>query len=141
MLVGAHSELHGSAFEFLRNTNLSARNFFAPSRAKYDRNQFGATLGGKLRKDKAFFFADYQGTRMARGMDTGLLSVPSAINRTGDFSDIANSLTGTVKGQHWADRLTQRLGYAVTPGEPYYTAGCASSAQCVLPGARIPQSA
>ena len=79
--------------------------------------------------------------RITVGMDTGLISVPSAINRTGDFSDIANSLTGTVNGQHWADRLTQRLGYAVTPGEPYYTAGCASSAQCVLPGARIPQSA
>lgn len=135
------NQLHGSAFEFLRNTNLSARNFFAPSRAKYDRNQFGGTLGGPLRKDKGFFFVDYQGTRMTRGVDTGLISVPSAMNRAGNFSDIASALTGTVHGQNWADRLTQKLGYTVTPGEPYYAPGCTSTAQCVLPGATIPQRA
>ena len=135
------NELHGSAFEFLRNTDLSARNYFAPTRAKYDRNQFGGTLGGPIRKDKAFFFVDYQGTRMTHGVDTGLIPVPSAMNRAGDFSDIASSLTGTVNGQYWADRLTQKLGYAVSPGEPYYTPGCTSTAQCVLPGARIPQRA
>ncbi len=135
------NQLHGSAFEFLRNTNLSARNFFAPARAKYDRNQFGGTLGGPLRKDRAFFFVDYQGTRMARGVDTGLISVPSAMNRAGDFSDIASSLTGTVNGQYWAERLTQKLGYAVTAGEPYYIPGCTTTAQCVLPDGKIPQRA
>lgn len=70
------NERHGSAFEFARDTNLAARNFFAPTRAKYDRHQFGGTLGGALRKDSAFFFIDYQGTRMTRGVDTGLISVP-----------------------------------------------------------------
>ncbi len=135
------NQLHGSAFEFLRNTNLSARNFFAPSRAKYDRNQVGGTLGGPIRKERAFFFVDYQGTGMTRGVDTGLISVPSAMNRAGDFSDIASTLSGTVNGQYWAERLTQKLGYTVTPGEPYYTPGCASTAQCVLPGAKVPQRA
>ncbi len=135
------NQWHGSAFEFLRDTNLSARNFFAPSRAKYDRNQFGGTLGGPMSKDKSFFFVDYQGTRMTRGVDTGLIPVPSALNRAGDFSDIAGTLTGTVNGQYWADRLTQRLGYTVTPGEPYYTPGCGSTANCVLPNAKIPQRA
>ncbi len=138
---GGTNELHGSAFEFLRNTNLSARNYFAPSRAKYDRNQFGGTLGGPLRKDKAFFFVDYQGTRMTHGVDTGLIPVPSAMNRSGDFSDIATALAGTVNGQYWADRLTQKLGYTVTPGEPYYTPGCTNNTQCVLPYAKIPQRA
>jgi hypothetical protein len=61
------NELHGSAFEYLRNTALDARNYFAPGRAEYIRNQFGGTLGGAIRKDKLFYFADYQGTRMVPG--------------------------------------------------------------------------
>jgi hypothetical protein len=135
------NELHGSAFEFLRNTDLDARNYFAADRAMYDRNQFGATVGGPIRKDKVFFFADYQGTRMTQGVDTGLISVPSLQNRTGNFSDIASTLTGSVNGQYWADLLSEKLGYAVTPGERYYTPGCVTSAQCVLPNAQIPARA
>lgn len=133
--------LHGSAYEFARNTSLAARNFFAPSRAKYDRQQFGGTLGGRIRKDRAFYFIDYQGTRMARGVDTGLISVPSLANRSGDFSRNSDALTGTVNGQYWADRLSQKLGYTVRPGEPYYFPGCTGAATCVLPNAQIPQRA
>jgi hypothetical protein len=135
------NELHGSVFDYLRNTGLAARNFFAPARASYDRNQFGGSVGGAIRREKAFFFVDYQGTRMTRGVDTGLLSVPSQRNRSGDFSDISATLTGKVNGQYWADRLSQRLGYPVYPGEPYYVPGCTDSSQCVLPNAGIPQSA
>jgi hypothetical protein len=135
------NQLHGSVFEFARNTDLAARNFFAPERARYDRHQFGGTIGGPIRRDKAFFFADYQGTRMTRGVDTGLINVPPAAARSGDLSAIANTLTGTVNGEYWAKRLTDKLGYPVAPGEPYYTPGCASSAACVLPGARIPARA
>lgn len=133
--------IHGSAFEYLRNTSLDARNYFASERAKYVRNQFGGTLGGAIRKDKVFFFADYQGSRMTQGMETGLISVPSLQNRAGDFSDIANSLTGRINGQYWANLLSQRLGYAVASGEPYYTAGCNDAEACVLPNAQIPQRA
>ena len=135
------NELHGSAFDFLRNTSLAARNYFAPERARYDRDQFGGTLGGPVRKDKAFFFVDYQGTRMTRGVDTGLISVPSVRNRSGDLSDIAKTLNGAVNGQFWANRLSQRLGYPVYPGERYYTPGCVNHSQCVLPDARIPERA
>jgi hypothetical protein len=134
------NDVHGSAFEFARNTGLAARNFFAPERARYDRHQFGGTVGGPIRRDKVFFFGDYQGTRMTRGVDTGLISVPSAAARSGDLSGIANTLTGTVNGEYWANRLSQKLGYTVTPGEPYYTPGCTSAAACVLPNARIPQA-
>jgi len=91
---GGGNELHGSVFEFARNTNLAGRNFFAPTRAKYDRNQFGGTLGGPIRRERTFFFADYQGTRLTRGVDTGLIPVPSAGNRAGDFSDIADTPFG-----------------------------------------------
>lgn len=71
-----------------------------------------------------FFFVDYQGTRMKQAVDPGLIAVPSALNRTGDLLDQASSLTGLVNGQSWADLLTQKLGYTVTPGESYYTKGC-----------------
>jgi hypothetical protein len=135
------NQLHGSVFEYLRNTALDARNYFAPDRAEYARNQFGGTIGGAIRKDKIFYFADYQGTRMTQGVDTGLISVPSLQDRSGNFSDVASSLTGSVNGQYWADKLSQKLGYTVSPGEPYYTPACVTFAQCVFPGAQIPQRA
>ncbi len=138
------NQFHGDGFEFLRNTDLDARNYFSTERAKFEQNQFGGTLGGPLlSKGRAFFFADYQGTRLNQGVDTGRISVPSLQDRTGDLSDLAGSLTGIVDGQYWADLLSKQLGYPypVHPGEPYYTPGCASSSQCVLPNATIPQSA
>ncbi len=134
-------QFHGSLFEFLRNTDLDARNFFSPQRATFDGNQFGGTLGGPLSKGKVFFFADYQGTRTTQGIDTGLIPVPSLPDRSGDLSDVAGSLKGVVNGQYWAALLSQKLGYAVLPGEPYYTPGCVSAAQCVLPNAQIPPTA
>ncbi len=135
------NHLHGSAFDFLRNTDLDARGFFDPTRAPYIQNQFGGTLGGPVKKDKIFFFGDYQGTRNIQGIETGLLPVPSLADRTGNLSDLANQLTGTVQGSYAASLLTQKLGYGVSTGEPYYTPGCITSAQCVLPNAVIPRSA
>ncbi len=132
---------HGSAFEFLRNTNLDAKSYFSPDRAAYDRHQFGGTLGGPVRKQAIHFFADYQGTRMIEGIETGLISVPSDQERTGNLSDRASSLTGTVSGPYLAGQLAQKLGYAVSSGEPYFFSGCTSAAQCVFPNAQIPQSA
>ena len=139
-------EWHGLVFEFLRNTNLDARNYFSAERAGFHQNQFGATLGGPFlgslgRKDKLFFFADYQGTRVAEGIDTGLISVPTAAERGGDFSGSTSALTGTVSGPYFAGLLSQKLGYNVTAGESYYAAGCTNSSQCVLPNAKIPAGA
>src|SRR5260370_2365387 len=78
------NEIHGSGFEFLRNTSLDARNFFSPERGFFRQNQFGGTLGGPIAKDKLFYFGDYQGTRTSQGIDTGLIPVPTLANRTGD---------------------------------------------------------
>jgi hypothetical protein len=132
---------HGNTFEFFRNTDLDARNYFSPERAAFNQNQPGGTFGGPLKHGKVFFFGDYQATRTTQGIETGNISVPSLLNRSGNFSDIADQLTGTVNGANWANLLTQRLGYAVSPGEAYYTAGCQTTARCVFPGAVIPQRA
>lgn len=135
------NQFHGDAFEFLRNTDLDARNFFSASRGAFQQNQFGGTFGGPVIRKKIFFFSDYQGTRLKEGVDTPSIAVPSMQDRSGNLTDMANQLTGTVSGSYWAGVLSNQLGYTVNAGEPYYTAGCASSSQCVLPNATIPQSA
>jgi Carboxypeptidase regulatory-like domain/TonB dependent receptor-like, beta-barrel len=131
--------LHGNGFEFFRNTNLDARNFFSPERAEFTQNQPGGTIGGPIKRGKIFFFGDYQATRMTQGIETGNISVPSLAERSGDFSGVADQLTGTVNGSYLANLLAQKLGYGVSAGEPYYLPGCATTAQCVFPGAQIPQ--
>jgi len=80
-----------SAFDFLRNTDLDARNYFSPARGAYRQNQFGGTVGGPIRHDKVFYFFDYQGTRQTQGIDTGEISAPSNADRTGDLSDFVDS--------------------------------------------------
>src|ERR1700733_12252095 len=132
---------HGNAFEFLRNTDLDARNYFSPTRGVFRQNQFGGTIGGPIRHDRIFFFADYQGTRQTQGIDTGIISVPSDADRSGNLSDSGSQLVGVVGGPYFANLLTQKLGYGVTPGESYYVPGCTASAQCVFPNATIPQRA
>ncbi|MGA7928186.1 MAG: carboxypeptidase regulatory-like domain-containing protein [Candidatus Sulfotelmatobacter sp.] len=130
---------HGDVFEFLRNTDLDARNYFSPTRGAFDQNQFGGTFGGPVIRNKIFFYSDYQGTRQTQGVDTGLIPVPSAEDRSGDLSDLASSLVTTasvnINGvpQHvtipttvtgspngLAYQLNQDFPYPVTPGEPYY---------------------
>lgn len=133
--------LHGDLFEFLRNTNLDARNYFSPSRGAFHQNQYGATLGGPIRRDKAFFFLDYQGTRQIQGVDTGSIPVPSMQDRSGYLSDLAPGLTGAVGGPYFAHLLSQKLGYSVAAGESYYFPGCSSTLSCVFPNAIIPQRA
>ena len=132
---------HGDAFEFLRNTDLDARNYFSPTRGAFRQNQFGGTLGGPIRHDRIFFFVDYQGTRQTQGIDTGNISVPSDADRMGNLADLSNSMSGVVGGPYFANLLTQKLGYGVTSGESYYVPGCVNSTQCVFPNATIPQKA
>ena len=131
---------HGDGFEFLRNTILDARNFFDASRGAYRQNQYGGTFGGPIRKDQVFFFLDYQHTGTVEGISSPVTLVLSNAERSGNFADAAKSLTGTVNGLYLANLLAGKLGYSVSPGEPYYTAGCTSDARCVLPEAVIPQS-
>ena len=134
------NEIHGSAFEFYRNTDLNARNFFNPGvgpsagpKGAFHQNQFGGTVGGAIKKDKIFFFLDYQGTRQTQGQSVNT-QVPTAADQTGDITDQLGLLSnayaaslqpggspaGTVQGTQLAQNLSNALGYTVTPGEPYY---------------------
>jgi hypothetical protein len=81
--------LHGDGFEFLRNEQLNAKNFFqstSPTKPEYRRNQFGGTLGGPLIKDRTFFFADYQGQRQSIAK-TVTSVVPTVLQRQGIFTE------------------------------------------------------
>ena len=160
------NKIHGDVFEFLRNDKLDARNYFAPSKSELRRNQFGYAAGGPILKDKLFWFSDYQGTRQVQGAETGLVTLPTADQRLGNFdpslftTSITNSageqitVPTAVDGPYWAQVLSTRLGYPVTNGEPYseievpdgtppgfQLAPCTNTAQCVFPNGTIPQAA
>jgi outer membrane receptor protein involved in Fe transport len=95
-LKSGTNDFHGTAFEFLRNNDMDARNFFQPSVSPLKRNQFGGSVGGPIRKDKLFWFAGYEGTRLNSGNDYSI-TVPSAAQRQGDFTGlptIIDPLTG-----------------------------------------------
>lgn len=84
------NQYHGDAFEFLRNDKLNANswsnNFEGSPRAKLRWNEFGATLGGPIKKDKLFFFVDYQGQRFDTPTSIGATSLMTSAERSGDFS-------------------------------------------------------
>ena len=87
---------HGTAFEFLRNAALDARQFFEPAgepKAPFRQNQFGGTLGGPVVRNKLFFFVDYQGTRIGTSQPS-ISTVPTPAQIDGDFSALLSS--GTV---------------------------------------------
>lgn len=81
------NQIHGEAYEFLRNDALNARNFFQPSVTKYKQNEFGANAGGPIRKDRAFIFGYYDGFRLTQGVSSGLATIPTEQMKQGDFTN------------------------------------------------------
>lgn len=157
------NSIHGDVFEFLRNDKFDAKNYFFSGRSELRRNQFGYTAGGPAWKDHLFWFSDYQGSRQVKGAETGLVTVPTADQRQGNFDptllsgavDSADP-AGTCPNCNWAQLLTNRLGYTVHGNEPYSFPGCnstnfvsttATPTACVFPVdpmtgfAKIPQRA
>jgi hypothetical protein len=150
------NDFHGTAFEFLRNQAMDARNFFDANKGVFRQNQFGGVLGGPIWKNRLFFLVDYQGTRQTLGLQTGIVAVPSLAERGGNFSDVGTTgyapFTGVIRGSDTpADGamptvLSQRLGYTVKSGEPYWTSNCATvqdalAGICVFPNQVIPPAA
>ena len=84
------NQFHGTVFESLRDAALDARNFFASSKPPIHLNQFGGTFGGPIRKGKTFFFGSWERTRQLTS-DAVVSTVPTLLNRQGDFSDLRTS--------------------------------------------------
>jgi hypothetical protein len=91
VLKSGSNQVHGGAYEFIRNDKLDAVNYFNVGQQPYKRNQFGAFLGGPIKKNKTFIFADYQGSRQ-RESDPFISTVPVAAEQGGNFAD---RLTGS----------------------------------------------
>jgi Carboxypeptidase regulatory-like domain/TonB dependent receptor len=91
------NQLHGSAYEFLRNDVFDARNFFSRDVEPLNQHQFGATLGGPLRVDRLFGFGYYEGFRNKQGVTT-TATVPTAAEREGDFSGMSGPLLNLAAG-------------------------------------------
>ena len=85
-LKSGTNRLHGSAYEFFRNDKLDATHFFSQTKPPLRQNQFGATLGGPIVKNKIFFFGDYDGSRLRVGQ-TSITHDATAAERAGDFSN------------------------------------------------------
>ena len=105
------NELHGDAFEFLRNNALNAQNFFnnaAPNAAKdtLKRNQFGGVLGGRIIKDKLFFFGGYQGTQTRFTAVQADAFVPTAAMQAGDFSLCPGAIPASLASDFADGRLS-----------------------------------
>ena len=92
---------HGDLFEFLRNGDMNARNFFAQTRDSLKRNQYGGTVGGPIMKDKLFFFGGFQGTRTRSDPTASIGFVPTAQMLQGNFQPWVTSCNGgkSLKGQ------------------------------------------
>ncbi len=102
------NQFHGSAYDFLRNRDIAARNYFAAPTAatpEFTRNQFGASLGGPFIKNKLFFFLNYEGNRQRQDA-TSTLNVYTPAQKAGNFSSALGGQTGT-----------DALGNAVASGQ------------------------
>jgi hypothetical protein len=142
------NQWHGNVFEFFRNTKLDAANYFDHGkRGDYHQNQFGGTFGGPIKRDKLFFFADYQGNRLIQAVPQVINGAPTAATEQGDLTGIAQTLSGTVASDpvtnpnSWANQLSKQLGgQPIAPKEPYFFTGCASTdpvTGCVFPTLRL----
>ena len=108
------NDFHGSTYEFFRNDALNAKGFFDSSKLAYLQNQFGATLGGPVRKDKTFFFVTYEGDRIRRGTSGDTVNVPTLAERSGDFSEGGNGqFQGSLSSDAFAATLNSRCGLTI----------------------------
>jgi hypothetical protein len=132
------NEFHGSAWEFLRNDALNARNFFSDRVPALKQNQFGAAAGGPIVRDRLFIFGSYQGLRDRREAQTVEALVPSAAQRRGDFTGLGATLENPV------DPITE-APFTTPTGQPCVSNNRIESA-CISPVATrllsfVPESA
>lgn len=133
------NHFHGSLWEYLRNDRMDALDYFNQSRTAYHLNQFGATFGGPIWKNKIFFFADGQGTRISSFVPPQPnYSVPTAAERNGDFSEMLDpgntAGNGSIALYQVGGNPTATIGGDDAPGyAPRYLA-CNGAQNVICPG-------
>lgn len=129
------NEFHGSAWEYNRNTAMNATGFFRPATGKpsLDRNQFGSVLGGPLKRDRAFFFADYEGFRQTQKTVT-FTSIPTLAQRQGILTVPArNPFTGEVYAAGTAIPMTDFARKVLNELPAPTTSGTSNNYQKTVP--------
>src|SRR6202453_1717418 len=136
--------VHGDFYEFLRNNVLNTAGYFDGGVVPdYKQNQFGATLGGPIKKDKTFIFGSYEGNRQIQGISSGSVVVPTLAQAGGDFSN-EGGLLGGIQDQAFANILANRntgggqtcaAAVAANGGKPITVGGQYSD---IFPGGKIP---
>lgn len=86
VLKSGSNQFHGGVFEYFRNTDFDARGFFALTTPIEHQNEFGASISGPIKKNKLFFYGNYDGYRFVSATPPGFQTIPTAAERTGDFS-------------------------------------------------------
>ncbi len=147
------NQLHGAVYEFLRNDHLAARNFFdynqlnpvtgaqlaGTARPEFIRNQFGFAFGGPIKKDKTFFFGNYEGLRQVQGQTIGSF-LPTVAQEQGNFSSVLTGDTTNLCGPGGPSNLAYDTGQLFDPAtESLYTCpqGSLAGSQ-ILVGQPIP---
>ena len=140
------NQFHGDLYEFNRNRSLNAKNYLDPTKESFILNQFGATLGGPIKKDRTFFFASYDGRRRVHGVSSGSVTLPTAQEATGDFS-AGPAFAGSINDQNVADVLNSRSTCAaditaaqVKAGVPSVSPAAGVSYASLFPNNVIPAS-
>jgi len=146
-LKSGTNQLHGSLYEYFRNNALDARGFFSPTTPTNRQNEFGATVGGPIHKDKTFFFGWYNGFRLNKAPTYPYATVPTAGSKQGDFSEylgprVATDALGRPVFQGAVyDPLTTRT---VAEGQVDPDTGLTAAADAMIrdpfPGNRIPSN-
>lgn len=148
------NQIHGTAYEFLRNSDLDARNFFSldqtnpvtgavipgSARPTYRRNQFGGALGGPIRKDKTFWFVNYEGLRRTQG-GVSLNTVPTPAELSGNLSAALTGTTANLCGAGGPSNLNFDTGQIFSPATvSSFTcpAGSAKAGSQILVGQPVP---
>ena len=100
------NQFHGDAFEFVRNGDFDARDFYAATQDTLRRNQFGGTIGGPIKKDKIFGFFGYQGTRIRTASAQNINYVPTQVMLNGDFSALGSAACDASGAQTFTNPAT-----------------------------------
>jgi hypothetical protein len=112
------NKFHGNAFEFFRNSDLNAGDYFTNARDTLHRNQFGGSVGGPIFRDKLFFFANYQGTRQSTASLTNNTFTPTAAMLAGDFTAYPKTLAGPFVGNKVSPTLFSKGALALAASLP-----------------------
>ncbi len=130
------NQIHGSLFEFFRNTDLDATRYFFTSKQKFNLNQFGGSVGGPIKKDKTFFFVDYQAKMQREGVPfTGFVpSTPMVTpDANGDYNFSADPLGNPRPGTFVGAKNTDGFGDLSNPFNGYGPFQCDGAGNGIVP--------